>query len=72
MDDTLQRYGWVGESPAATFIITLEETSVAMRGIQYETKGQGPLIAFKARELWPGADKRVSIKNSFNNLSRLV
>ena len=72
VDDTLQRYGWSGESPVATSVITLEETSGAIRGIRYETRGQGPVIAFKARELWPGADKRVTIAINFNDLSRLV
>ena len=72
VDDTLQRHGWSSESPVATSVITLEETSGAIRGIRYETRGQGPVIAFKARELWPGADERVSIKIKFSDLSRLV
>ena len=30
VDDTLQRHGWSGESPVATSVITLEETSRAI------------------------------------------
>ena len=66
MDDTLQRYGWFGESPAATFIITLEERDPV------RDQGTGLFDCLQARELWPRVDERVSIKFSFNDLSRLV
>ena len=71
VDDTLQRYGWEGEEPAVTTVITLEAETGNIRGIKYETRGKGPTITFKARELWPEANERISVNLKIDNLSKL-
>ena len=71
VDDALPRHGWSEESPVATTVVTLEADSGAIRGIRYETRGKGPIIQFKASELWLGGDEKVTVKVKFEDLSTL-
>ena len=71
VNDALERFGWDPNTPVATTVMSLDESSGAVKGVRFETRGQGPEIKFKARELWQSADENVMIKIKFSDLSRL-
>ena len=71
VNDALERFGWDPNTPVATTVMSLDESSGAVKGVRFETRGQGPEIKFKARELWQGADENVTVKIKFSDLSRL-
>ena len=71
VDDTLQRFGWSGEEPAVTTILTIDGQSGAIRGARYEARGRGPTIQFRASELWTEGSDKVQVKLRFEDLSRV-
>ena len=71
VDDTLQRFGWAGEEPAVTTVLSIDGQSGAIRGARYEARGRGPTIQFRASELWTGGSDKIMVKLKFDDLSRV-
>ena len=72
VDDTMQRFGWGGEQPAATTVLTIDIKSGGIKGARWETRGEGPVVQFRASELWSGASQKVQLKLKFQDLSRVT
>ena len=51
VDDCLRRFGWNGDQAVLTTIMTLNAESGTVAGVRFESRGQGPKVAFKARDL---------------------
>ena len=69
VSDTLQRFGWGGEEPVVATVVTLEPDSGRIRGLRYVTKGKGPEIKFKAKELWPNISEDITVKIKLTDLA---
>ena len=70
VNDCLQRFGWSGRDPVATTIITTDTDSGTIRGVRYETRGQGPEVKFAASELWE-TQEDINVTIKINDLSIL-
>ena len=68
ISDTLQRFGWNGEEPVVATVVTLEPDTGVIRGLRYETRGVGPEIKFKAKELWPSVTEDMLVKIKLTDL----
>ena len=71
ISDVLMRQGWAEEGPVATTVVTLDGDSGNIRGVRYEVRGGGPTVVFKAKELWPEASEKVTVKLKFDDLSKI-
>ena len=61
VDDALRRFGWDGEGAVGTTVMTTNADNGAVAGVRFETRGVGPMVTFKAKDLWSGADAGTSV-----------
>ena len=71
VNDALRRHGWDGTSAAATPVMTVDSESGMVTGARFETRGAGPTIKFKARELWGVSVEDAVVTIKFPDLSKL-
>ena len=71
VDDALRRFGWNGEAAAGTVIITTNAESGSVSGVRFVTRGKGPEVTFKAKDLWKNADKDATVTIKFPDLSKV-
>ena len=71
VNDCLQRFGWSGRDPVITTIFTTDIESGMIRGVRYETRGQGPELKFPASELWQ-TEENVTVTLKLPDLSILT
>ena len=72
VNDTLERMGWNPDKGVVTTVMSVDDSSGVVRGVRFETRGPGPEVKFKARDLWSNADSDVSVTIKLNDLSRLT
>ena len=72
VNDALCRFGWEGEDPVVTTILTVDIRSGAIRGSRYETRGNLGSVTFGAKELWPEAEAGFTVTIKFTDLSNIV
>ena len=72
VNDTLERMGWNGNTGVVTTVMSVDDSSGVVRGVRFETRGTGPEVKFKARDLWSNTDCDVSVTIKLNDLSRLT
>ena len=71
VNDLLQRFGVKDGAPVAATVVTLDPGTGQVRGVRFETRGEGPEVSFKASELWSGVTEDIQIKVKLNDLSVL-
>ena len=71
INDTLERMGWDANTGVVTTVMSVDDSSGVVRGVRFETRGPGPEVKFKARDLWSNSDSEVSVTIKLNDLSRL-
>ena len=71
VDDTLRRFGWDGEGAVGTVVMTTNEDSGMVVGVRFETRGVGPEVTFKAKDLWQEAEAGVTVTVVFQDLARV-
>ena len=69
--DCLSRFGWDGTKPVVSSILSLDPDSGVVRGARFGTWGEGPVVKFKAGELWGGVTEDISFAVNFSDLSVL-
>ena len=69
VNDTLERMGWNGNTGVVTTVMNVDDSSGVVRGVRFETRGIGPEVKFKARDLWSNIDCDVSVTIKLNDLS---
>ena len=69
VDDCLRRFGWDGAGAAITTVININGEAGTVAGVRFESRGRGPVVTFKASDLWKDADSDVTVKISIDNLS---
>ena len=69
IDDALRRFGWEGEGPVGITIMTTDADTGMVAGVRLETRGVGPMVTFKARDLWAGAEAAASVTLKFGDLA---
>ena len=70
VDDSLRRFGWNGSSAVLTTVMTVNVEAGTIAGVRFESRGQGPEVNFKAKDLWSQADADVTVnlKIDLNNV----
>ena len=71
VDDALRRFGWNGETAVGTVILTTNADSGSVAGIRFATRGKGPEVTFKAKDLWKNADKEATVTIKFPDMSKV-
>ena len=71
VNDALERFGWGSTSAVAMTVMTVDTYSGVIRGARFETRGLGPEVRFKAKDLWQESSGNVFVKIKMNDLSRL-
>ena len=71
IDDCLERMGWTPDKAVVTSIMTIDSSSGAIKGVRFESRGKGPNVRFKAKELWPSITEDVTMTIKLTDLSRL-
>ena len=71
VNDCLQRFGWSDNDPVVTTVMTTDIDSGSIRGVRYETRGQGPIIKFPASQLWE-TEEDVTVTIKLSDLSILT
>ena len=61
----------VRENPVITTVFTTDIESGMIRGVRYETRGQGPVLKFPASELWQ-TEENVTVTLKLPDLSILT
>ena len=71
VDDCLQRMGWTPDKAVVTSVMTIDSSSGVIKGVRFESRGKGPNVRFKAKELWPSITEDVTMTIKITDLSRL-
>ena len=71
VDDSLRRFGWDGTKGVITSVCNVEGLAGTVTGMRFESRGRGPEVTFKAKDLWRGADGDISVTLNFDNLSQV-
>ena len=71
IDDSLRRYSWNGTEGVATTVMTVNCDSGKVSGVRFETRGRGPELSFKAKDLWVSGSSDVTVSLKFGDLSNI-
>ena len=69
INDCLERHGWGRSDPVATTVVTLEPESRIVRGVRFETRGNGPEVKFKMSDLWSVVTENIEVRIKFDDFS---
>ena len=71
VDDCLRRFGWDGAEGVIATVCNINSDTGTVTGVRFESRGKGPEVTFRAKDLWKGADDDISVKLSFSDLSQV-
>ena len=69
INDSLMRFSWNGTKGVATTVMTVDSDSGKVSGVRFETRGKGPELSFKAKDLWVSGSNDVTVSLKFGDMS---
>lgn len=72
IDDALRRFGWTFPEPVLTTVATVAIESGVITAMRFESRGELPLIRFRAEDLWVGAEQNIGVSIKVTDLSVLA
>ena len=71
VDDCLRRFGWDGIGATITTVMNINVEAGTVSGVRFESRGQGPNVTFRAKDLWRTAEDGISVTLKLHDLSEL-
>ena len=71
VDDGLCRFGWDGEQGVITTIMTIDPEAGKITGVRFESRGRGPQVSFKARDLWKSVANDLTASLKIDSLRQI-